>query len=178
MHFPCNQVHQEFDRYTALVKVELKDEIIQNVKGMVYAHSGEEYEKKKNAFLTSAEGVKVRVNKKYVSLHEQFLNNWDTCTDMWVSYHRRTLPTLGDSTNNRVERSFWTLKESLQSRFPRVPVIQQSIVHHFTFCDERIRKTSTWERLKSLRIYDTDKAISALNHEASLSLNSRGCKIF
>jgi hypothetical protein len=79
--------------------------------------------------------VEVRVSQKYVSLREQFLKNWDACKDMWAACYRKGLPTLGDNTNNRIERLFWTLKQSIRDRFPTLPVIQKSVIHLVHFCD-------------------------------------------
>jgi len=45
----------------------------------VYAQSAADYNTKKNKFLMAAENVKVRVNKKYILLVDQFLSNWDSC---------------------------------------------------------------------------------------------------
>ena len=118
------------------------------------------------------------MHKKYVALSEQCLNNWEPCKDMWVAFYRRDLPTYGDNTNNRVERSFWTLKQSIEDRFRSTPTIHQSIIHLISFCEERIMQGTSHAVLKSLVIYDADARISALNHIAALVLNERGCTLF
>lgn len=86
------------------------------------------YEEMKSRFLGAVDVVEVRVSQKYVPLKDQFLNNWDSCKEMWVACYRSALPTLGDNTNNSVERSFWTWKQSILDKFPSLPVIEQSSV--------------------------------------------------
>ena len=139
---------------TAPVTVDIKDSVMTNFKEMVYARTEEIYEDRKNAFLLSTAGIQVRTNKQYVPLKEQFMNNWDSCKEMWVLHYRSGLPTLGDNTNNRLERTFWTLKEHMRSRFPKIPVIQRSIGDLIPFCDQRIEQGLSWAETKSLRIYD------------------------
>jgi len=68
----------------------------------------------------------------------------------------------------RVERSFCTLKDSIRARFPTLPVIERSVIHLISFCDQQITVSATQASLKSFQIYDTDPDISAVNHEASL----------
>lgn len=133
---------------------------------------------KKNVFLVSAKEVEVRANKQYVSLVDQFLNNWDSCHEMWVAFHRKKLPTQGDNTNNWIERSFWTLKLSIQTRFPSLPSIEKSVVHLVSFCEQRILEGIKQANLKSVKIYDPDPEISSLNEAASLRLNERGCVLY
>lgn len=140
--------------------------------------SEELYDENKNIFLTSVNDIQVRVNMKYVSLRDQFNNNWDSCKIMWVRCFRKNLPTLGDNTNNRIERSFWTLKQSLHTRFSSLPEISQSIVHLVSFCSERLTESTSMANLKSLKIHDKHTDICKLNAEASLALNDRGCVIF
>ena len=163
---------------TALITVESKNELMNNFKAMMYARTEALYEETKNEFLVSVEGVEVRVGQKYVSLKNQFLKNWDTCKEMWTACHRKHLPTLGDNTNNRIERSFWTLKMSIRDRFPAVPVIQQSVIHLVRFCEDRIMRASTQAALKSFTIYDADPQIHTLNRDTALELNERGCMLF
>lgn len=163
---------------TAPVIVEIKSDIMANFKKMLYAGKEDVYQYSKTVFLASVKDIQVRVTSKYVSLEDQFINNWDSCKEMWVACYRKGLPTLGDNTNNRIERSFWTLKQSLHARFTTLPGIAQSIIHLVSFCDQRIAQSTTGAGLKSLRIHDTDINISALNTEASLTLNDRGCLLF
>lgn len=97
---------------------------------------------------------------------------------MWVKCFRKNLPTLGDNTNNRIERSFWTLKQSLHTRFSSLPEISQSIVHLVSFCSERLTESTSTTNLKSLKIHDKDTDICKLNAEASFALNDRWCVLF
>ena len=90
-------------------------------KRVIYTKSYEDYQAKKNVFLVSAKDVQVRANKQYVLLEDQFLNNWDSCHKMWVAFHRKNLPTLGDNTNNRIERSFLDFETEHQSKISISP---------------------------------------------------------
>lgn len=97
---------------------------------------------------------------------------------MWIQHYRCRLPTLSDDTNNRVERSFWTLKSSIKNRFPSLPPNEISVIHLTTFCENHVNSATTQGTLKSLKINDADPQIRALNEEASLCLNERGCVLF
>jgi len=154
---------------TALTTVESKNDIMTNFKPMMYARTEESYKQKKSSFLASVSTVEVRASQKYVS-QEQFLRNWDAREDTWAAYYRKGLPTLGDNTNNRVEWSFWTLKQSIRDHFPTLPVIQQSVIHLVRFREGRITRASKEASLKSLAIYDSDARISTLNRNAALVL--------
>jgi hypothetical protein len=100
---------------TAPIVIEIKNYIMTKFKNMLYAQSEELYDENKNIFLASVNDIQVRVNMKYDSLKEQFDNNCNSsCKIMWVKCFRKKLPTLGDNTKNRIERSFWTLKQSSQ----------------------------------------------------------------
>ncbi|GBN27314.1 hypothetical protein AVEN_190515-1 [Araneus ventricosus] len=163
---------------TAPVIVEVKSDIMTKFKKMLDAGTEDIYEEHKKDSLTTVKTVQVRVNKKYVSLEDQFINNWDSCKEMWVAYFRKCLATLGDNTNNRIEISFWTLKQSIHVKFPTLPVIEKSIIHLISFCDQRINEEISDSNLKSLKIFDADMDINALNAESSLYLNDRGCILF
>lgn len=152
------------------MKVEVKDTIMTKFKAVMYAHIEGIYEEKKIDFLRTADGVQVRENKKYVSLIEQYLNKWDSCKEMWAPD--------GENANNRIERSFWTLRQSMKDRFPSLPVIQRTIIHLQYFCDKKILRAAVQVHLESLMIYDPDVHINVFNREAALVLNERGYVLF
>lgn len=58
-----------------IVTIEKTDKTVKIFKTMVYASADEIYTENKNAFLLASNGVRVRVNKQYGSLENQFLNN-------------------------------------------------------------------------------------------------------
>jgi len=58
---------------------------------MLYAQSKELYDENKNIFLASVTDIQVRVNMKYVSLKDQFNNNWDSSKILWVKCSRKNL---------------------------------------------------------------------------------------
>ena len=93
---------------------------------------------------------------------------------MWVKYHRKDLPTLGDHTTNRVERMFWTLKKSIGETFISLPKTVASITHIINYADRRLQEGATRKSMQSLRIYSSDPLIRELNDEASNKLNDRG----
>lgn len=129
---------------------------------MLYTQGDELYDENKNIFLTSVNGVQVRVNIKYVSLKGQFINNWDGCKIMWVKCFWKNLPTLGDNTKNKIERSFWTLKQSLHTRFSTLPEIYPSIIYLESFYSE-ILIESTFTANLILKIHGKVTDICKLN---------------
>ncbi|KAE9541810.1 hypothetical protein AGLY_003801 [Aphis glycines] len=145
---------------TAPVMVEIKNDIMSKFKNMLYAWSEELYNENKIIFLTLVNDIQ------------------DSCKIMWVKCFKKNLPTLGDNTNNRIERSFWTLKQSLHTRFSSLPEISQSIVYLVSLCSERLTESPSAANLKSLKIHDKDTGICNLNAEASLALNDHVCVLF
>lgn len=97
--------------------VEIKNEITTKFKNVKYARSVKLYKENKSIFLSSVNDVQVQVNMKYVSLKDQFINNWDSCKIMWVTCIKKNLPTLGDNTNNRIQKSFYTVSIHGSPRF-------------------------------------------------------------
>ena len=69
-------------------------------------------------FIEESTGVQIRINQTYRSLQDYYRKNWETCKKMWVKCFRKYLPILGDNTTNKVERTFWSLKQSRYIRWP------------------------------------------------------------
>ena len=97
---------------------------------------------------------------------------------MWVQVYRKHLPRCGDNTSNRVERFFWTLKKSIHDTFLSLPPTVMAAVHLIKFADRRLEEKYAFATNKSTVIYDPKESIRALNAEASMILNDRGCTMF
>ncbi|KAL1490152.1 hypothetical protein ABEB36_012892 [Hypothenemus hampei] len=114
-------------------------------KKCLYSQSYEEYEEQKKEFLEICKSVQVIVGTKdkYTSLKEQFLKNWDSCKEMWVHFFKKHLPLMGDTTTNRIERSFWTLKQYLQTKYHSLPTVYLCIKEIINYIDSRINNKLT-----------------------------------
>src|SRR5206468_3541549 len=121
--------------------VEEKQQIMDLFKRLVYAHSENSYDEIRSAFLARVSEVEVRIRQKYVSLEKQFLENWDAIKEMWVHAYRKHLPLMGDTTTNRIERSFWTVKLHLQTLFRCTPSITDCLPSIIDFLTDRLDHT-------------------------------------
>ena len=160
---------------TAKVDVEVKQEIMDAFKSMVYSRTEESFLANLQSFYTRIVGIDVRSNKIYVSLRRYFDKNWLPDKGMWAMYKRKELPVLGDNTNNRVERAFGTMKKSIKESFSGSPTTAKALVHLINFCDERLNESYTRAQFQRLKIFDKDPSIRELNNEASKHLNDTGC---
>ena len=97
---------------------------------------------------------------------------------MWVRFYRNDLPLFGDHTTNRIERQFWSFKESLADRFAKTPKTGDAIIHLLKFINERLEERKIAHDNKRLVIFDADTTIHNLNKEASQILNEKGCILF
>ena len=162
---------------TALTTQEIK-EIFLKFRSLTYCPSQSLYEGLKKDFLDNIKDVQIRTNEKYVSFTEYYQKNWDSCADMWVQFHRNDLPLFGDNTTNRIERTFWTFKESLSDRFTKTPKTSEAIIHLIDFINERLEERNIAHNNKRLVIFDADATVHNLNKEASQILNEKGCILF
>ena len=94
-----------------------------------------------------------------------------------MKYHPYDLPLLGDHTN-RIERMFWSLKQSLRDTFGNLSKTPSCLMHIVTFADNRLEERYNYNKLKSLKIYGQDEFVRKLNEEAADLLNDRGCIVF
>ena len=165
---------------TALATVEKKTELFAQFKKILYAHSEVSYYEENATFIEASRStdIQIRINQQYKSLHTYYSKNWESCKTMWVKCFRKNLPILGDNTTNRVERTFWSLKQSLRDTFGRLPDTASSIMHVIKLADSRLKERYNYTAVKSLRIFDSNKDIQSLNDAASQNLNDRGCTIF
>ena len=163
---------------TALETVEKTNELCAMFKRVVYAPSEESYNAVNLNFIEASTGVQTRINQTYRSLQDYYRKNWETCKKMWVKCFRKYLPILGDNTTNRVERTFWSLKQPLKDTFGGLPDTSSNIIHVIHFADNRLKERYNYTAAKSLRIFDNNKTILSLNEAASHTLNDRGARYF
>ena len=96
---------------TILAKVEVKEEVMDQFKKVLYSHTEEIFVVENKKFLQLIETLEVRTDGKYVSLKEYYRKNWMTCKLMWVRCYRKKLPLLGDNTTNRIEEKNWCVEK-------------------------------------------------------------------
>ena len=46
-----------------------------------------------------------------------FMKNWDSCKIKWTCYARKHIPTLGNTTNNRIESGFGKIKKIFEIKY-------------------------------------------------------------
>lgn len=75
------------------------------IHAMVYAASAEAYEKHHSALKDMC--CRIGID----AFFDYFEANWDASQDMWVMFHRATLPHFKNHTNNRLENFFGKIKD-------------------------------------------------------------------
>ena len=115
----------------------------------------------------------------YVSLRDYYDKNWATCTDMWAFYGRRNLPDIGDeNTNNRLERTWRSMKDYLKLLSYGLVNIYKAIMYLTKWAEEQLEERYTWALRHRMRIWDADPDIRKLYEEAAEVLNDTGCLKF
>ena len=91
---------------TAVVDKVKKEAILSIFKHVVWSRSRDDYEKYSKSLLAEAADIEVFPpgNQVKVYFNNYFIERWASCKDMWAAYCRGQLVTLGDNTNNRIER--------------------------------------------------------------------------
>ena len=171
---------------TAPIIVEKKQKLVDQFKKILYALSENNFEGEDGKFVLMSKDIIVKTGSgeqtKQVPLDdpldEYYIRNWRSCKEMWVRYYRKHLPRLGDNTSNRVERTFWTLKKSIQDTFMSLPSTVKAVTHFIHFADRHLEEEYVFATNKSTLIYDQDRDIMKLNAQASKVLNDRGCILF
>ena len=79
---------------TAKVDVEIKQEIMDAFKKMLYSQTEKNFVDNVDRFQAKIDGIDIRSNKKYVSFRTYFDSNWLADKDMWAMYRRKELPLL------------------------------------------------------------------------------------
>ena len=163
---------------TCPVVVETKSNLLLQFRRVLYSHTEDIFKLEDQKFVEMCGNLQVKTGENYVSFAEYYIRNWRSCSGMWVKFYRKNLPTLGDNTSNRVERMFWTLKQSIQDTFATLPQTAKAALHLIKFCDQKLDEKYAFVTNKRLIIHDSDKSITKLNETASKHLNDRGCTIF
>jgi hypothetical protein len=101
--------------------MELRLNLKQNIRELVYAKSEADYEKARNymALLIPADDENVFM--------EYFMKNWDSKRAMWAAFERAEIPHLRNNTNNRIESSWRHLKPELDSNMPIDEAVTQIV---------------------------------------------------
>lgn len=149
-----------------------KSNILQLFKKVLYSHTLEEYELNKTELFNKTTTVQIYVQSKKVSFVEIFKKNWDLCKEMWVYCFQKYLPMMGDSTTNRMERSFWTLKRHIKDKFRTVPSIAICIMELIKYVTLRLKNTIIKTGQKVYCIMDPNPDIRELLHIASQKLTN------
>lgn len=89
---------------------------------------------------------------------------------MWAIFHRRSYP-VADLTTNRIERSWWSIKSYLKTRFPSKPVIEIAIEAVVKMWEERFGKIN---KIKTKTIRHPNPIVSQVYQVASFHLNDAG----
>ena len=163
---------------TAPVVVEKKKAILDQFKTTLYSNTEEIFQEENAKFLKVCGNITVKSGGNQTSLAAYYLRNWKSCESMWVRCFRKSLPSLGDNTSNRVERYFWTIKKAFKDTFITLPKTVKAAVGLLEFADQRLKEKYMFAKNKVLVIYDDDKQVLENNEKASQLLNDRGCVLF
>lgn len=168
---------------TAVVDQDQKSEMMERFRDMLYAHSHEIFCSQLKVWLTVIKGVEIRVGagvkSHYVSLENYYQKNWGGCTEMWADYLRRKLPGIGEEfTNNRVERTFGSMKQFLRLYTSGEVTIYKAIMHLTRWAEEKLTVSYTAALRHRVQIFDHDPAVRELYKEAAVVLNDSGCMLF
>ncbi|XP_077297381.1 uncharacterized protein LOC143919071 [Arctopsyche grandis] len=163
---------------TALCDVVEKRNLLQLFKKVLFSQTSEEYINHTHTFLNNIGEIEICSQNKRISFIQYYNKNWDTCKEMWVHSYRKHLPLMGDTTTNRIERSFWTLKNHMKTKLRSVPSIAICIIELVTFISERIKTSNTVMAQKVNRIMDPNPETRHLLHIASNKLTEGGMKLY
>ena len=163
---------------TAYATIEQKRAIFGKFKLVLYSRNEEIYERCNADLIQEIGDIQVRQNDTYISFKDYYCKNWEASAPMWVKFYRSGCPLLGDHTTNRIERMFWSLKQSLNDTFVSLSNTSSCIIHVMKFSDNRLRERYSYNALKTLKIFDQNEFIRKLNEESADHLNDRGCIVF
>ena len=164
---------------TAPVEQNVKNDILELMRSMLYASSRDQYLELYNKFNIDVKGVVIRVKRcsdmVYEDLTSVFSQNWNSCVDMWGMYARKMLPGIGDeNTNNRIESNFKRMKEHLKLYSRSLSSIQDAVIRLTRWAEDKITTGTTEAKRHRLRIYDPDPARVHIYDDASFHLNDSG----
>ena len=167
---------------TALVEFDQKEEIMEKFRKLLFSHTKEIFSSNLAEWMEVIHDVKIRVGSgeksHYVGLKEYYEKNWGSCLDMWVKYLRKKLPIMEENTNNRIERAFGCMKQSLKLYTSGEVTIFAAIMHLVRWAEDQLRCRYTAALRHRMRIHDHDPKVRELYDQAAIVLNDSGCMLF
>ena len=162
---------------TGWTSSEVKLDIFETFRAMVYARSEEIYEEKLREFEDLASGVEVSPSRGTSSdLLEYFNQNWRGTRWMWSHVDRRALPTGGQNTTCRLERTFGALKMDLRLRnYGKLP-ITRAVIQVVEWIEGKLVDRMTAAMRKEFRVFYKDAELRSEFVDAARCLNEAGCR--
>ena len=160
------------------VDIEKKDIIMNSFRAILYAKTELEAKICCEKFLAESETIDVRVGNGdhayYTNLGEYFSKNWESCSDLWMSWRRANIPGLEDNTNNRLERMWRSLKEFLKISTSGSAPIAKAIIVLLKFAESQLVDRYTWHQRHIMRIANNNTRFMEALNRASSHLNDGG----
>ena len=118
---------------------------------LMYCQSSSRIESHLAAFEGCLNDVEVPIGNlhmdNYVDLKTYFEKNWGNCCEMWMSIHRKNIPELeNENTNNRLERTWRSVKEYLKQLLMGEMSIAKAVMHIVNYCETRLLELYTWDQ--------------------------------
>ena len=103
---------------TCITTVPTKEKLSKLFKDLMYSKDENEYQRLRENLSDIAADLTVQISqtKEPTLLTTYVSENWDSCKEMWVKYHRSQLNLMGDNTTNRMEGTFSVFKSHLKNR--------------------------------------------------------------
>ena len=163
-------------------QTEEKEVIMESFNKLLYARTKAEYDEKKMDWDEAVEGVEVKLGAgeqaRFTTLAEYFDECWDDVQEMWARFARATLPMGGDNTNNRIERSFRTMKDTLQIRIRGKANMAKAVPCLVDWAEAQLENRYVEAQCHSVSIADPDTEIAAMYKEAGQELSYKTCLNF
>ena len=160
------------------VDIEKKDTIMTSFRAVVYAKTELEAKDCSEKFLAESETIDVRVGNGdkayYTNLREYYIKNWESCSDLWMSWRRVNIPGLEDNTNNRLERMWRSLKEFLKNSTSGSASISRAVIVLLKFAESQLVDRYTWHQRHIMRIACDNSKFEEELKRASTYLNDGG----
>ena len=160
------------------VDIEKKGTLMTSFRATLYAKTEVEAKDCCKKFLAESETIDVRVGNGdqayYTNLGEYFNKNWETCSDLWMSWRRANIPGLEDNTNNRLERMWRSLKEFLKNSNTGSSSIARAVILLVKFGESQLVDRYTWHQRHRMRIASNDSKFEEELKKAATHLNDGG----
>ena len=169
----------KFDTIPKKEQTEEKEVIMESFNKMLYARTKDEYGEKKVDWDKAVEGVEVKLGAgeqaRFTTLAEYFDECWDNGQEMWAMFARATLPMGGDNTNNRIERAFRSMKDTLKIWIRGRVNMAQAVPCLVDWAEAQLENRYVAAQCHSVSIVDPDPEIAAMFKEAGQELNYKTC---